>query len=86
MVSGGLIDETKYFLENGFENWAPLSSVGYKECVQWLKTTPNPTIEELKAAVHQSTMQLIKKQKTWFKRDTTILWSNHDHELARFLL
>lgn len=85
MVAGGLIDETKYFLDNGFENWAPLSSVGYKECVQWLKNTPNPKVEDLKAAVQQSTMQLIKKQKTWFKRDATILWSNHEDSLVRFL-
>jgi tRNA dimethylallyltransferase len=85
MVAGGLIDETQYFLENGFENWAPLSSVGYKECVQWLKNTTNPQVEDLKSAIQQSTMQLIKKQKTWFKRDAAILWSNHEDSLVRFL-
>lgn len=85
MVSGGIIEETRFFVQKGFENWAPLSSVGYKECVQWLRNSPNPKIEELKAAVQQSTMQLIKKQKTWFKRDGTILWSNHEDSLVRFL-
>jgi tRNA A37 N6-isopentenylltransferase MiaA len=39
----------------------------------------------LTQAINQSTMQLIKKQKTWFKRDQTILWSNQEQWLEQFL-
>lgn len=85
MIQDGIVAETERFLEKGFASWAPLSSVGYKECVQWLQSTPRPAVEDLKAAIRQSTMQLIKKQKTWFKRDKAVLWSNHEAELARFL-
>lgn len=89
MVTGGLIEETQFYLQKGFESWAPLSSVGYKECVQWLRqgevSSAKSSLDELKAAVQLSTMQLIKKQKTWFKRDSAVLWSNHNDSLVRFL-
>ncbi len=74
MIKNGLIEETKSFLDQGIEKWAPLSSVGYLETVQYLKK--EITLEQLEPAITQSTMQLIKKQKNWFKRDPTILWSD----------
>jgi tRNA dimethylallyltransferase len=75
MIENGLIEETKLALEQGFENWSPLSSVGYKETADYL--IHNKTGDWLFEAINKSTMQLIKKQKTWFKRDATILWSDH---------
>lgn len=74
MIKNGLIEETKYFLDHSFEKWAPLSSVGYLETVQYLKN--ELTLEQLEPAIIQSTMQLIKKQRTWFKRDPSVLWSD----------
>jgi tRNA dimethylallyltransferase len=78
MIAAGLVAETQSILENGFENWAPLASVGYKETVEHIKT--QSSIKDLKAAIEQSTMKLIKKQKTWFKRDDSILWSDHSSQ------
>ncbi len=75
MVTDGLIDETKALIAEGFETWSPLASVGYRETVEYLKS--QSSIESLRLAIEQSTMQLIKKQKTWFRRDDTILWSDH---------
>ena len=74
MIKNGLIEETKSFLDCGFDQWAPLSSVGYLETVQYLKN--EITLEQLEPAITLSTMQLIKKQRNWFKRDPTILWSD----------
>ncbi len=74
MIKDGLIEETKTILAQGHEKWAPLSSVGYLETVQYLKNVI--TLEQLEPAITQSTMQLIKKQRTWFKRDPSILWSD----------
>ena len=74
MIKDGLIEETKSFLDQGFDQWAPISSVGYLETVQYLKN--EITLEQLEPAITQSTMQLIKKQRTWFKRDLSILWSD----------
>ena len=75
MVANGIIEETDLFLKQGFKEWAPLSSVGYREVVEYL--THNNSREWLASAINKSTMHLIKKQKTWFKRDSAILWSDH---------
>ena len=74
MLQNGIIDETKKMLNNNFSSWAPLSSVGYKEVVEYLNCKTDTS--ELFDKIVRSTMQLIKKQKTWFKRDLTILWSD----------
>ncbi|MGZ3724228.1 MAG: tRNA (adenosine(37)-N6)-dimethylallyltransferase MiaA [Pseudobdellovibrio sp.] len=83
LINNGIIEETKSFLAQGFENWAPLNSVGFKETRQFLKQ--NESRDWLSAAISQSTLQLVKKQKTWFKRDSTILWSNQAEQLKTFL-
>ncbi len=74
MLSAGLIQEVEPLLNQGLHQWAPLQSVGYFEVVQYLQNKMPK--ENLNAEIIQSTMQLIKKQKTWFKRDDTILWSD----------
>ncbi|MCM2352568.1 MAG: tRNA (adenosine(37)-N6)-dimethylallyltransferase MiaA [Pseudobdellovibrio sp.] len=74
MLDEGIIEETKHFLDDGFENWAPLSSVGYHEAKAYLQGELKR--EELAPAITQATMKLVKKQKTWFKRDEAILWSD----------
>lgn len=84
MITEGLIEETKHFLQHNFSEWAPLASVGFKETVQFLKE--NKTKDWLNDSVVQSTMKLIKKQKTWFKRDDAILWSDQPAHIRRFVL
>lgn len=83
LISNGIIEETADFLKKGFENWAPLHSVGYKETLQFLKENQNKIW--LKESINQSTLKLVKKQKTWFKRDGAILWSNQEQHLVQFL-
>lgn len=78
IIENGLLTETQLFLSKGFSDWSPLSSVGYKEAVDYL--IHNKSKSELLENVVTSTMQLIKKQKTWFKRDTSILWSDEQVE------
>ncbi|MBC7464961.1 MAG: tRNA (adenosine(37)-N6)-dimethylallyltransferase MiaA [Bdellovibrio sp.] len=78
MIDGGLIEETNACLKQGFSDWAPLASVGYKEAVDYL--IHNKSKDWLFENINKSTMQLIKKQKTWFKRDSTILWSDNSLE------
>lgn len=74
MIKSGIIDETQQLLDKGFQNWAPLFSVGFKEVVYHL--LHNNSRDELLKNMVSSTMKLIKKQKTWFKRDESILWSD----------
>jgi tRNA dimethylallyltransferase len=78
MLNDGIIDEVQVCLQLGFKNWAPLQSVGYFEVLNYLQK--NTHRQNLSADIKQSTMKLIKKQKTWFKRDHTILWSVGDRQ------
>lgn len=84
MIRNGMIEETEFFLKHNFSRWAPLSSVGFKETVQFLQE--NKTTDWLNENIVLSTMKLIKKQKTWFKRDGAILWSDQQAHIHRFLL
>ncbi len=73
MIKDGIITEVEHFIRLGHADWAPLRSVGYFEVLKYLNSEISK--ENLPAEIIQSTMQLIKKQKTWFKRDQTVLWS-----------
>ncbi len=61
-------------------HWAPMRSVGYLECVEFLRQAGNGIVPRdakgLEDSIVQSTMQLAKKQRTWFQRDKEIYW--HD--------
>lgn len=83
MIEDGIIEETKKFYDLNMTEWSPLQSVGYKETLEFLHSAKNK--DWLFEAINQSTMQLIKKQKTWFKRDSSILWSNQEQLLKQFI-
>lgn len=83
MINNGIIDETRSAVAAGFKDWAPMHSVGYRETIEFL--ADNHSNEWLQKSIVQSTMQLIKKQKTWFKRDASVLWSNQTQQLDQFL-
>ncbi|UYL08468.1 tRNA (adenosine(37)-N6)-dimethylallyltransferase MiaA [Bdellovibrio sp. SKB1291214] len=72
MLKDGLIDEVERLLDQGLENWAPLSSVGYKESIEFIKGRINE--DELLEQITTNTRQLAKRQKTWFQRDKEIHW------------
>ncbi len=82
MLATGLINEVRSLLDQGLESWPPLTSVGYKETVSFLKNDINET--ELLESIVQNTMKLAKKQMTWFKRDKEIKWFDSESERARF--
>lgn len=80
MIAKGWIDEAALLVKNGFSNWDPMQSVGYKEILEYIKTPTGK--EQLIEKINQSTMRLIKKQKTWFQRDKTINWIASEHILV----
>lgn len=74
MLQAGFIDEVKALIDEGYGEWAPMNSVGYSEIKEFLAgKIPQSDLEEL---INQSTRQLTKKQKTWFKRDPETKWVN----------
>lgn len=88
MLEAGLIEEVQALVQKGFGSWAPLQSVGYKETLGFLKGELGRN--ELAPAITQSTMQLAKKQMTWFKRDPEIQWFDgsltHDEIISEISL
>ena len=66
MLEEGFVEEVELLLDKDLRDWAPLKSVGYKEVALYLdkKIRKDQLIERIVT----STMQLAKKQMTWFKR------------------
>ncbi|MCK6599742.1 MAG: tRNA (adenosine(37)-N6)-dimethylallyltransferase MiaA, partial [Bdellovibrionaceae bacterium] len=75
MLHQGLIEEVKSLLTQGYSSWAPLSSVGYREVVEFLEQGRD--LDWLSEEIVKNTMKLIKKQKTWFQRDKAIKQINN---------
>jgi tRNA dimethylallyltransferase len=81
MLKQGLVEEVQGLIAAGFGEWSALQSVGYKETLEFLNKAKDekgnvkiPTLKILEEMIIQNTMQLAKKQKTWFKRDQGIRW------------
>lgn len=72
MLQQGLIEEVKRLLELGYAGTRALATVGYKEVVQYLKNEIDR--DEMKSLIVTHSMQLAKRQMTWFRRDQQIEW------------
>lgn len=83
MLEAGLIEEVAQLRSEGLTNWAPLRSVGYKETQAFLDG--EITRAELEPLIVTSTLQLAKRQMTWFRRDSEIRWLNPESERARLI-
>ncbi len=76
MLDHGLIEEVVKLRGRGYAEWSPLKSVGYREVGELLDGKLKDA--ELESAIVTSTMQLAKRQMTWFKRDSEIRWFDPD--------
>jgi tRNA dimethylallyltransferase len=72
MFKAGLVDEVVELRRRGHAASAALQSVGYKEVGAFLDG--NLQQVELQPWIVTHTMQLAKRQMTWFKRDPRITW------------
>ena len=78
MLKKGLLEETEGFVKKGLAHWRPLQSVGYRECLLCLKGEIKR--ENLEEIIVQRTLNLAKKQKTWFQKDKSIIWRDFDSD------
>ena len=83
MLELGLIEEVEDLLKIAPVNWSPLSSVGYKEVISYLKGEYNRT--QMREWIITHTMQLAKRQMTWFQRDKEVEWFESTSEALNFL-
>jgi tRNA dimethylallyltransferase len=75
MFAEGLVDETQRLLDSGYgPNLKPLQSLGYKQALDVL--SGRLSIGEAVAECQLRTRQYAKRQLTWFRADSEIVWLN----------
>lgn len=75
MLDLGLIEEVRGLKQNVEDlNWKPLQSVGYKETLDFLNGQGVDTEDELAELIVKNTMNLAKRQMTWFRADPDVVW------------
>jgi tRNA dimethylallyltransferase len=83
MLKSGLIEEVRGLVESGYgDSWA-LRTIGYRETRLFLEG--QLTLEELPRIIVQNTMQLAKRQRTWFRRDAEVMWVHPVRDRARVI-
>jgi len=76
MLSLGWLDEVRDLMGRGYADTKALKSVGYKECLAHLRGELSRS--NLFSSIVTSTMQLAKRQMTWFRRDQSVQWLASD--------
>jgi tRNA dimethylallyltransferase len=71
MVKNGLVEEARK-LYNEYGEAKALQAIGYKELTDYFRGSG--TLDEAVAKIRQNTRRYAKRQITWFKRDTRIVW------------
>jgi len=82
MLNQGLVEETKRLLEL-FPNARALTSIGYAECVRYLKQEIDH--KQLRNEIIEKTRQLAKRQMTWLRSDPEVRFIDH-RDQERILL
>ena len=72
MFEAGLIEETQHLLRKYGDAAGPLSSLGYRQAVQFLRG--ELTREQALQAAQQAHRNYAKRQMTWFRREPEVTW------------
>jgi len=78
MLAGGLEQEVRQLSERYGWSCEALKSIGYREWQPYFAGTQS--LEETRAKIIKSTLDLAKKQRTWFKRNDSIQWVDKQSE------
>ncbi len=77
MIEKGLVDEVREILRRGFDpKLNSLQTVGYKEVISYLQQ--RITFDEMVAQIKMNTRRYAKRQMTWFRKDSRIIWIESD--------
>ncbi len=75
MFQNGIIEETKQLLAKGIKETSPaFSSIGYHWVIKYINN--EISLEETQKNFIKDTMDYIKRQLVWFKKDKNIQWIN----------
>lgn len=79
MIADGLLKEVTELVNRGYSfELKPMQSVGYRHMGLFL--TRAMTHQDAVALMKRDTRRLAKRQLTWFRRDTEIVWLHPEHE------
>lgn len=83
MIKVGLEQEVKRLADqNGWEV-EPMKGIGYREWREYFED--KQTLEQTKSRIISATMNLAKRQRTWFRRNRHINWFNSPQEAWKFI-
>lgn len=72
MFDAGLVEETKLLLEKYGNAARPLSTLGYKQAMQFLRGQID--LKTAMQAAQQAHRNYAKRQMTWFRREPDVMW------------
>ncbi|MBU1445830.1 tRNA (adenosine(37)-N6)-dimethylallyltransferase MiaA [Patescibacteria group bacterium] len=72
-IEKGLVNETKTLIANGFDIQTPaMSSLGYPEIFKYING--ELSLDEALELFQRNTRNYAKRQLTWFRRETDVVW------------
>ena len=75
MIADGLVDEVRRLKDRGLtEDHVSMKGLGYKELFPYLDG--KCSLEEAVEIIKRDTRHFAKRQITWFKRESGIIWVN----------
>lgn len=78
MIAAGLVEEVAALSEKYGIDLPLLNTLGYREIKDYL--AGNITLEEAQGLIVTHTRQFAKRQRTWFRADSTIEWFDSDQK------
>jgi tRNA dimethylallyltransferase len=82
MLAAGLEQEVRELSEKYGWDIEPMKGIGYREWYEYFEG--RQSLQETKARIIASTMNLAKRQRTWFKRNPDIQWFSSAAEAYRY--
>ncbi|MGH7237306.1 MAG: tRNA (adenosine(37)-N6)-dimethylallyltransferase MiaA [Candidatus Saccharimonadales bacterium] len=83
MIKNGLEQEARQLSNRYGWEAEPIKGIGYREWQPYFKA--QATLDETKRKIIKSTMELAKKQRTWFKRNKSIQWVDEKREAVEII-
>lgn len=73
MFANGLIEENRKVQDAKLNTFPPLNSIGYQEFIGYFEN--KKTLKDVREEIIIHTMQYIKRQRTWFKRNPDTIYT-----------
>lgn len=81
MFKEGLLEENSSLLNKGYTyEHKGMNSIGYIEFKEYYEK--KISIEDVKEEIFKNTMKYIKRQRTWFKRNSSSIWTDNEGEIV----